>query len=402
MSMKDKIFDFLLIFSLSFLIASFFFGPEKEDQSIVNWWIEIKSLDDSYTNPNAPIIEIKNNTSDDFVFNTCEDLEIRKAGKELDVFEWECNNVSISSSETYSLDFASKYEIFQEEASYSVLLKNGEEEYSAGFVIEHKWTINKLFTAAIYQPIFNLVAWLIEITGHSLGWGIVLITLIIRLILLVPQHKMMVSQRKMQKIQPKIKELQEKHKWNNQVLGMELMALYKRENVSPAWACLPLLIQMPILIVVYHILTSIIEPENLVYLYSFLKDFNIEWIISNFFWLELLTTAKELGIIWIILALSVWIIQFIQIKLSFAYNWSSTSKNGVVLEKKAGEKDYSKPDVPGMPSQEDMNKFMLYVMPVMITGFTFFFPAGLWIYWGLWTIFMIAQQFVVNKLIPAK
>jgi len=56
------------------------------------------------------------------------------------------------------------------------------------------------------------MAFLLEITNYSLGWAIIIITIIIRIILLYPQHKMMVSQAKMQKIQPKIKEIQNKHK----------------------------------------------------------------------------------------------------------------------------------------------------------------------------------------------
>jgi YidC/Oxa1 family membrane protein insertase len=73
--------------------------------------------------------------------------------------------------------------------------------------------------------------------NYSLGWAIILVTIIIRVILLYPQHKMMVSQRKLQLIQPKIKEVQDKHKGNPQLLGMELMKLYKEENVNPMGSC---------------------------------------------------------------------------------------------------------------------------------------------------------------------
>jgi len=59
--------------------------------------------------------------------------------------------------------------------------------------------------------------------------AIIGVTVIIRILLLFPQHKMMVSQRKMQAIQPKIKELQKKYKGNQQQMGMELMQLYKKE-----------------------------------------------------------------------------------------------------------------------------------------------------------------------------
>ena len=81
------------------------------------------------------------------------------------------------------------------------------------------------------------MAYLTQLFSNSLGWAIVVLTIIIRIILLFPQHKMMVGQRKMQAIQPKIKKLQEKHKGNQQAMGMELMKLYKDEGVSPMGSC---------------------------------------------------------------------------------------------------------------------------------------------------------------------
>jgi YidC/Oxa1 family membrane protein insertase len=73
------------------------------------------------------------------------------------------------------------------------------------------------------------MAYLIGFFSNSLGLAIVAITILIRILLLFPQHKMLVSQRKMQAIQPKIKKLQEKHKGNQQAIGAELMKLYKQE-----------------------------------------------------------------------------------------------------------------------------------------------------------------------------
>jgi YidC/Oxa1 family membrane protein insertase len=82
----------------------------------------------------------------------------------------------------------------------------------------------------IYQPIYNLfVALITWIPGHQLGWAIIIITLIIRLILLVPQQHMLESQKKLQKIQPKIKAIQKEYKDDQAVLGQKMMELYKTE-----------------------------------------------------------------------------------------------------------------------------------------------------------------------------
>lgn len=85
-------------------------------------------------------------------------------------------------------------------------------------------------TNTVYNPIYNLfVALLTFLPGHSLGWAIVVITLIVRVILLVPQHHMLQSQKKLQVIQPKIKDLQAKYKDDQAKLGMEMLELYKKE-----------------------------------------------------------------------------------------------------------------------------------------------------------------------------
>ena len=85
-------------------------------------------------------------------------------------------------------------------------------------------------TSIFYDPIYNFfVALLIFLPGHSLGWAIVIITIIIRLILLVPQHHMLTSQKKLQLLQPKIKEIQKKYKDDQSKLGMEMLELYKKE-----------------------------------------------------------------------------------------------------------------------------------------------------------------------------
>ena len=85
-------------------------------------------------------------------------------------------------------------------------------------------------TDVVYRPIYNTFVGLITyLPGHSLGWAIIIITLIIRLILLVPQHQMLTSQKKLQVLQPKIKEIQKKYKGDQAKLGSEMLALYKQE-----------------------------------------------------------------------------------------------------------------------------------------------------------------------------
>jgi membrane protein insertase Oxa1/YidC/SpoIIIJ len=66
------------------------------------------------------------------------------------------------------------------------------------------------------------------------------------------------------------------------------MNLYKKENVNPMGSCGLLLIQMPILLVLYNVVMGVENATNYYYLYSFLKPFTIESIGTNFFGMDLL------------------------------------------------------------------------------------------------------------------
>jgi YidC/Oxa1 family membrane protein insertase len=90
---------------------------------------------------------------------------------------------------------------------------------------------------------------------NSWGWAIILLTLLVRLAMHPLTQKQMAGMQKMQKLQPRMKVLQEKYKDDKETLNKEVMALYKENKVNPASGCLPLLIQLPIFILLYNVLT---------------------------------------------------------------------------------------------------------------------------------------------------
>lgn len=202
----------------------------------------------------------------------------------------------------------------------------------------------------------------------------------------------MVSQRKLQQLQPEIKKIQEQYKGNQQMLWMKILELYKKEKVNPFGSLWFLFIQLPILLVLYNVILSIKDYSNTYYLYDFLKNFSISLIEKNFYWFDLFETGWTQGLI---LALIVWIIQFFQIKLSIMFSSPETKSENVVIEKKAWSDEYSQM----MPNQDTMNKFMLYVFPIMIFFITYFFFAWVGIYFWITTLFMLVQQAIVNKML---
>lgn len=386
-----KVIDFILIFLLAFLVVSFF--QKDETQQVLTGGVSITSAQKSYSVPASVSLIVKNQTADIISFNSCKDIAINSNAWKIDLSGADvCRDISIESWMTENVVYSHEYSSFEQAGQYFVTANIAEEERLTSFDVENRWAISKLFIGLVYQPILNLMDWLILNLSYSLGWAIIIITIIVRVVLIWPQHKMMVSQKKLQAIQPKIKKIQEEYKWQQAVLGQKLMALYKKEKVNPMWSCGFLLIQMPILFVLYNVIMNIRDYANGYYLYSFVQDFQISEIASNFYWLELF---EAYWVQWAILAICVAVIQFIQIKLSLWDKLKNKTEKGAVLEKKKDVEWYAAM----MPDPDMMNKVMLYWMPVMVWVFTFTFFAWLGLYWGMSTLFMIFQQLFVNKVV---
>ena len=384
--MKDKILNFLIVFLLSFFVVNFFFG--QKESSVVEWSLIFKMEKKSYSIPASPILVITNNTQNIVKINTCEDININFSWEKLILDKEFCQDISINPKEIKKIQYNKYYTKFLKTWTYNFIIKFDGKEYVTQTEIKNKWFISKLFVWLFYAPLYNLTIFFIEIYKNSLWWAIISITILIRLLLLYPQHKMMLSQKKMSSIQPKIKELQEKYKWNSQMLWVEMMNLYKKEKVNPFWSCWLLLIQMPILLVIYNIFINIKDYSSLYYIYSFIEKYDLDNIASNFFWIDLLWAW---WITWIILWISIWILQFLQVKLSLANN--PIPQKNTVLEKKKDSSSYSN----FMPDPNIMNKFMLYWLPAMVWVFTYSLIAWVWVYWWITTIFSIFQQLIVNK-----
>lgn len=384
-----KILDILLIAILTILLFNLLTWNDKQE---LNNTLNISFVENKYSIPASVWVEVNNQTSTGVLLNTCNDIDISYSWEKLAFWEGLCKDITVKSWEQHIIEYDNYYKKFDNAGSYTLTSNVWGKEYFDQFELENNWTFKKIFTTLLYAPIYNLVVYFINLFNGSFGWAIVWVTIILRMLLLWPQHKMMVSQRKLQAIQPKIKKIQEEFKWNQQMLWMKMMELYKKEKVNPVWSCWFLLIQMPILLVIYYIIIGIQDPSNIYYLYSFQELFKLSDISFNFYGLDLL---KNWWIQWLILALIVASIQFIQIKLSLVNKANDDKKSWVVLEKKSWEDKYSQM----MPDPEMINKFMLYWMPVMVWIFTFSLFAAVWIYWWISTLFMLFQQLIVNKII---
>ena len=207
---------------------------------------------------------------------------------------------------------------------------------------------NKYFV----YPMSWLITFFAELFDGSYGLAIVIVTILARLVLVPLNVKQLKSSKAMQDIQPEIKEIQKKYSSKDaetqKKLQEEQMALFQKHGVNPLAGCLPIFVQMPILIAMYH---AIMRTEAI-------KQ-------GSFLWFELGVPDP-----FFILPLVAGGATFLQQKLMMA-------------------------DSPS--AQNPQMKIMLYVMPIMITVFAVFFPSALALYWVVGNVFMVAQTVLIRK-----
>ncbi|SRR5258708_26835711 len=249
-----------------------------------------------------------------------------------------------------------------------------------------------LFDLILINPILNVMVAIYQllITLHipsALGFSIVLLTIVIRLILYPFMHQSLKQQKKMQQLTPHINKLREKHKNDAKRLQVEQMALFKEHGVNPAAGCVVMLIQIPILIGLYNVLlravhsTSLADINNRLYFESL--KLNHLWD-TTFFGVSLAHTPSQLlpqvGFGILLVAVLTGGLQLIQSRMMMP----------PAAEMPKKEKD-KQPDFATTFQTQSM-----YLLPVMVGFFSFSLPFGLSLYWNTLTIFGIIQQYIVS------
>jgi YidC/Oxa1 family membrane protein insertase len=218
----------------------------------------------------------------------------------------------------------------------------------------------------------------------------VVLTLGIRLLLLSPSQKALKSQRAMQKIQPEIDAIKKKYEGQQEKVAQETMALFKRHKVSPISSCLPILIQFPILIGLFYVVRDGLSPYDTHLLYDFLSHASIGSYEMHFLGV---LNLMEKNITW--LPISVGLMQFAQMKLTFAKQKSKDDKKVIDVD---GDGKVVKTEGKKAPDpMKMMSKTMVYFLPLMIVFMTASLPSGVGLYWGVSTAFGVVQQLFVNR-----
>lgn len=180
------------------------------------------------------------------------------------------------------------------------------------------------------------------------GLSVLVMVLIVRTLILPLTLKQVRSSKAMQAIQPEVQKIREKYKDNPEKMQMETMKLFQENKVNPMAGCLPLLVQMPIFIALYHS----------IYYNGLLRE-------HEFLWMQL-GEPDKLFILPVLAAATT----YLQTKMMMKMNPSP---------------------------QMGMMQFMLFVYPILIFVMSFQFPAALPLYWFYSNLYTIVQNYFLYR-----
>lgn len=400
-SSKMRPIEFVLTFAILFFLINaginFFFPPADPNAAP----IEISMQSKKIRIGNAPVVRIENTTDADIQLATprCPappvDITFMASGSaepvELvsDDGLLPCTELEVlPAGQTVTVDLSSwKYALFSKEGSFTASLTplssaSGavvSEPVSATFRVVEPGVFTKLFRTFVTRPLFNALVFVASwLPDHNLGWSIIILTIIVKLILLLPNQHALEGQIKLQALQPRMDELKKKHKDDPRKLQEETMKLWKEMKINPLQSCLPMLLQLPILIGLFFVIrdgVSIATSKHL--LYSMYETLPADYLGHMLFGLDLLKTH-----VWLFPPLLV-ILQFVQMKM--------------MMKKKKPKEIVVKPTMESRLQNIDQQTIMTYVLPLMIGFFAIQFPSAVSLYWGTSTLFGIAQQWWVMR-----
>lgn len=194
------------------------------------------------------------------------------------------------------------------------------------------------------QPLFHLLQWLHSFVAN---WGvaIILITLIVKGAMFWLTKKQYESMAKMRNLQPKMTQLKDKFGDDRQKMSQAMMELYKKEKVNPMGGCFPLLLQMPIFLSLYWVLLESVELRH--------ADFAL--------WITDLSIPDPYFVLPILTGASMFLLQKLQ----------------------------------PMTIQDPLQQKLMQYMPVAMSVFFFFFPAGLVLYWLVSNLVTLVQAKII-------
>lgn len=239
-----------------------------------------------------------------------------------------------------------------------------------------------LWNTVFYNPIYNALIWIMgNITLGDIGFAVIVLTIIVRLILFPLSKKSIRSQIVMKQVAPLLAQIKKDYP-NKEEQAKKTFELYKQYNVNPFSGCLFVLIQLPIIFALYYVFYKGLASGAVAPLYSFVHM--PEQINAMFLGFVNVNLNHN-----IVLALLAGVTQFIQ-----GYLASPITSNTPTKDKK--DKTF----------QEQMSDSMAinikYILPIFITFIAYKLTAAIALYWVTSNLCTIAQEWYVRKTLSTK
>ncbi|TSA51159.1 MAG: membrane protein insertase YidC, partial [Nitrosomonadales bacterium] len=208
-----------------------------------------------------------------------------------------------------------------------------------------EYTVDYGWLTVVASPLFWVLS-AIEKLAHNWGIAIILLTVLLKLLFFPLSAKSYKSMAQMRNLAPRLQRLKEQYGDDRQKLHQAMMELYKTEKVNPMGGCLPIVVQIPVFIALYWVLLATVEMRHAPFM----------------LWIHDLSASDPYYVLPVLMGITM----FIQTKLN---------------------------PTPPDPVQAKV----MTIMPVAMSVFFFFFPAGLVLYWLVNNMLSIAQQWAINR-----
>jgi YidC/Oxa1 family membrane protein insertase len=248
-----------------------------------------------------------------------------------------------------------------------------------------------IFQVILIQPLTNGLIFFYKILGQNLGVAILGFGLVLRFVLNPLTKPYMASMKKMKDYEPQLAKLREKYKDDKKQLLTAQSDFYKQNKINPGAGCLPYLLQIVILIALFNVFTTVLASHTSLtklnnLLYAPLKIAANQTLNTKFLYYWDVTKPDAFSIpgipfplpgLFLIIAT---LLQFFSAKMMAPV---------ISEEKKIAKKTESSTD----DMQVAMQSSMTYMFPAMTLLFGLRFPFGLVLYWLLFSLWQVIQQY---------
>ncbi|MCC7289722.1 membrane protein insertase YidC [bacterium] len=256
-----------------------------------------------------------------------------------------------------------------------------------------------LWNALLFHPFLNLLTVLYRVLGDNLGWAVIVIAILIRILLAPAMRSQMEMSKKLASLRPKLEKLQKEFANNQQKLAEEQMKLYRESGYNPLGCFASFLPQILVLYAMIQVI-NVVTHNTFDGLYPFVK----EWVFGSsapsmstaFYFIDLTQTYTALieggnyfarkALPYLILSVTVGVVQYFSTKFMQIMQGQSAIKPA-----KDGEK-----------TPEQMQMEMLNSMNVMFPALTIFIslstPAVLGLYWLIQSVMLVVQYLFIDRV----